>query len=332
MVLAVGAGWWAYASKSKSRKDRASRRAPATATEGPIEQTVEATGSVAPLNRVEIKPPIGGRVEQLLVEEGQAVKAGQIVAWISSNDRAAILDAARARGPEELAKWQDAYKATPIVAPLDGTIILSNVVVGQTISASDVLFALADRLIVNAQVDEADIGKIRVGMAARVTLDAYPDQPVEGKVFDVLFEGKSVSNVIMYGVKVGLKPVPSFFRSQMTANVGFILRRKENALLVPLAAVQDGPDGSKRVTVPGPDGEPQLREVRLGIESGESVEIVSGLSPGDRIIGSAGRYVPQEGPQTSPLAMGRRRRSNDNFGAAPRARRGAPVSAPSPGH
>src|SRR5687768_2876573 len=101
-ALALGGGWWTYGSKTKSRKDRASRRPPATAVEGPIEQTVEATGSVAPLNRVEIKPPIGGRVEQLLVEEGDAVKAGQIVAWISSNDRAAILDAARARGPEEL--------------------------------------------------------------------------------------------------------------------------------------------------------------------------------------------------------------------------------------
>jgi len=65
------------------------------AKEGPIEETVDATGEVSPLNRVEIKPPIQGRVEQLLVDEGANLKAGQILAWMSSSDRAAILDAAR---------------------------------------------------------------------------------------------------------------------------------------------------------------------------------------------------------------------------------------------
>lgn len=322
LVLAVaGGGFWAYKSKKGGRRDRVEK--PVTAVEGPIERTVDATGSILPLNRVEIKPPIGGRVEQLLVQEGSVVKAGEIVAWISSHDRAAILDAARARGPEELAKWQDAYKPTPILSPLDGTIILSNVVVGETISNNSILFAVADKLIVNAQVDESDIGKVKVGMPARVTLDAYPGQPVEGKVFDILYEGKNVSNVIMYGVKVKLTPVPSFFRSQMTANVGFILARKEKAVVIPLTAVQDGPDGSKRVSVPGPDGQPQLREVTLGIESGESVEVVSGLNPGDQLVSASGKYVPQSSPQSSPLAFGGRRRtgSDASFSAAPRQRR-----------
>src|SRR5262245_33207288 len=63
---------------------------------GPIEKAVEATGEVAPLNRVEIKPPISGRIEKLLVDEGDHVKQGQILAWMSSSDRAAIVDAARA--------------------------------------------------------------------------------------------------------------------------------------------------------------------------------------------------------------------------------------------
>lgn len=332
VVLAVaalaGGGWMAFGGKQK-RKGRHTAK-PVVASEGPIEQTVDATGSVAPENRVEIKPPIGGRVEQLLAEEGDKVKAGQIVAWLSSSDRAAILDAARARGPEELAKWQDAYKPTPIVAPLDGTIILRDVVVGQTVSASDTLFALADKLVVKAQVDESDIGKVKNGMPARVTLDAYPDRPVEGRVYDILYEGKSVSNVIMYGVKIRLQPVPSFFRSQMTANVGFIQARKDRAVVIPLAEVQDGPDGSKRVFVPGPDGQPQLREVRLGIESGELVEVVSGLTAGDKLVSSAGRYVPQAGPAQSPLAFGGGK-NQSSFGAAPRGRSGKRAAAASGG-
>src|SRR6185369_1195320 len=79
-------------------------------TQGPIERTIETTGEVTPLNRVEIKPPISGRIEKLLVDEGDKVRHGQILAWMSSSDRAAILDAARAKGSNEEKKWQEAYK------------------------------------------------------------------------------------------------------------------------------------------------------------------------------------------------------------------------------
>ena len=115
-------------------------------------------------------------------------------------DRAAILDAARSQGPDSLKKWEDDYKATPIVAPLSGVIILNNVVVGQTVDPTTVIYAMSDFLIVLAQVDESDIGHVHKNMKARITLDAYPTQSVEGSVFDILYEGKNVSNVITYGV------------------------------------------------------------------------------------------------------------------------------------
>src|SRR6185295_987790 len=100
-----------------------------------------------PLNRVEIKPPIAGRVEKLLVDEGAKVEAGQILAWLSSSDRAAILDAARAKGPAELKRWEDAYRPTPISAPLGGVVILRNAVIGETVDPGTVLFAISDTLI-----------------------------------------------------------------------------------------------------------------------------------------------------------------------------------------
>ena len=225
---------------------------------GTIKQTVEATGSVAPLNRVEIKPPNSGRIESLLVHEGDYVKEGQILAWMSSSDRAAILDAARSQGPDAVKKWEDDYKATPIVAPLSGVIILENVVVGQTIDATTVIYAMSDFLIVLAEVDESDIGHVHIGMPASITLDSYPNNSVDGKVFDILYEGKNVSNVITYGVKVKMAKVPDFFRSQMTANISFIVNKKENAVLLPLSAVKDMPDGTKQVFVPEPTASPRL--------------------------------------------------------------------------
>lgn len=299
----LGAGLWFWRSKSHEAGPKKTYTS-VMVTEGPIEETVDATGSIAPLNRVEIKPPISGRMEHLLADEGDSVRGGQILAWMSSDDRAAILDAARAQGPDALKRWQDDYKATPIVAPLSGTLILRNVVVGQTVDPGSVLFAMSDRLIVLAQVDESDIGRVRQDMPARITLDAYPDVKVDGRVFDILYEGKNVSNVITYGVKVRPLKVPPFFRSQMTANISFIIQSKPKAVLLTASAVQEKPNGAKQVSVPGPDGKPVAREITTGIESGDKVEVLSGLAPGDQVLLTRGKYVPQQGPQSSPLTMG----------------------------
>ncbi len=324
-AAAVGGAVWKY-EVAGSRRDRGGRAKTVAAVVGTIEQSIDATGSVAPENRVEIKPPVGGRVERLLVDEGDKVATGMVVAWMSSTDRTAILDAARAQGSEQVKKWEDAYKPTAVFASLPGEVILRNVVVGQAVDAGTVLFAVADTLIVNAQVDESDIGKIKLGQKARIRLDAYPDQPVDGKVFDILFEGKNVSNVITYGVKIRPDRVPPFFRSQMTANVNFLVKRKEDALLVPVAAVKDGPGGKKIVALPpGADGSSEMREVATGIETDEQVEIVSGLAAGEKVLIATGRYKAQTAPESSPLSfMGRGMgRGGAQQGAAPKPKKAA---------
>jgi macrolide-specific efflux system membrane fusion protein len=318
LAAAVAGGLWACSRSGSGGRGRSGQTI--EAQYGKIEQTVDATGSVLPLNRVEIKPPISGRVEKLLVDEGDHVKSGQILAWMSSTDRAAILDAARAQGPDELKKWEDSYKPTPIVSSLTGEVILRNVVVGQTVDPSTVLYALADTLITYAEVDESDIGKVRIGQKARIVLDAYPDRPVEGTVFDILYEGKNVSNVITYGVKIRPDKVPPFFRSQMTANVSFEVSHKERALILPAYAVRTQPDGSRTVLLPpagGSDAKPERREIKVGIENDDSVEVLSGLDEGEKVLVSQGRYVPQKAPESSPLSFNRPKRSGDS-GKAPK--------------
>ncbi len=333
VVLAVAGGAYTlYRNKSK-RAARGERSRPVVAQLETLEETVDATGSVSPNNRVEIKPPVAGRVETLLVDEGDRVKAGQIVAWLSSTDRAAILDAARAQGPEEFKRWQDAYKPTPVVASLPGEVILRNVVVGEAVGTGTTLFAVADTLIVNAQVDEADIGKVKVGQKARIRLDSYPDQPVDGTVIDMLYEGKNVSNVITYGVKVRPVAVPAFFRSQMTANVSFVIRSKADALVLPANAVRDGKDGKRVVYLPAAEegGKPVEREVKTGIEADEKVEIVEGLNAGDTVVIASGRYVPQTAPASSPLsAVPGGRNMGRSDGSAPRQRRTGAAAASTP--
>src|SRR4051812_40477277 len=103
ILIAGGAGYW-WTTRSRNPKNGNMTRQ-VQAQSGSVEDTIEATGEVAPLNRVEIKPPIQGRIEKILVDEGSRVKQGDILAWMSSSDRAAILDAARAQGPEAYKRW-----------------------------------------------------------------------------------------------------------------------------------------------------------------------------------------------------------------------------------
>ncbi|MBI4678087.1 MAG: HlyD family efflux transporter periplasmic adaptor subunit [Elusimicrobia bacterium] len=303
LVLAGAAAAFLYTRQKANGKDQMRT---VTAESGPIMEAVEATGSVEPMNRVEVRSPIAGRIDQLLAEEGDKVAAGRIVAWMSSSDRVAVLDAAKAKGKEEHLRWLDAYKPTPIVAPISGDVILRNVVVGEQVAASAIIYAVSDRLIVSASVDESDIGRVKVGMPAEITLDSYPDKTAVGKVFRILFEGKNVSNVITYMVKISPNRIPPYFRSQMTANIKLVIRRKPDAVLLLSNAVREGRGGDKTVLAPGPDGKPARLPVEVGIESGEMTEIVSGLKPGDQVYLQSKRYTPQSGPMSSLLSFGRR--------------------------
>src|ERR1041384_2626305 len=82
---------------------------PVRVTRGTIRLTVQATGTVQPLNKVSILPPVGGRIDKIVVLEGRAVRKGQILAWMSSSERAVLLDNARAKGPDEVKYWEEAY-------------------------------------------------------------------------------------------------------------------------------------------------------------------------------------------------------------------------------
>lgn len=252
-------------------------------TRGDIAVTIESTGVVRPQNRLEIKPPVAGRIEDVLVHEGDWVKAGQVVASMSSSDRAALLDAARARGPEELARWQDIYRATPLIAPLDGEIIARSMEPGQTATAQDTVLVMSDKLIIEAQVDETDLAQIQLGQTAKVTLDAYATKSFPASVSHIAFEAETVDNVTIYRVQVLPDEMPEFVRSGMTANVTFTATSAESKLLVPAAAVRE--EGGRQVVSVPPfrPGDPVTREVTTGLTDGKSIEILSGLAEGDLV-------------------------------------------------
>ncbi|MFH1339437.1 MAG: efflux RND transporter periplasmic adaptor subunit [Candidatus Omnitrophota bacterium] len=278
---------------------------------GNIRVSISTTGIVQPQNRLEIKPPISGRIEEILVREGEKVNTGRILAWMSSTERAALLDAARAQGEEALKYWQEAYKATPLIAPIDGEVIVRAVEPGQTVTSSDAVIVLSDRLIVKAQVDETDIGKIKLAQAATVSLDAYPQIKVEAAVDHISYESKIVNNVTIYEVDILPESVPGVFRSGMSANVDIIEESKENILLIPLEAVKQDREGSFVLLSQGRGKKPLERRVELGISDDKNIEVVSGIGPGDKISITAQKYLSSQNTDSgsSPfMPFGRRGR------------------------
>src|SRR5512135_343190 len=210
VMIAVAFPWISKLARPASTRETVREVTP---HRGTIQTIISTTGTVLPKNRLQVKPPVNGRVESVLVQEGDKVKAGQVVAWMSSTDRAALLDNARGQGEAALKYWQDAYKPIALLAPIDGEVIVATTQPGQTVTTADAVIVLSDHLIVRAQTDETDIGKIKGGEKAEVILDAYPDTTIKASVEHIYYESQTVNNVTIYNVDLVPAEVPVFFRS-----------------------------------------------------------------------------------------------------------------------
>lgn len=305
LIVLVGAGfmWW-----KNGRKPASEERRMVKVEYGNIEHSIAATGNIQPQNRLEIKSPISGRIEKIMVVEGQNVKAGDILVQLSSTERAALLDAARQQGAGNEKEWEDVYKPTSLIAPIDAQVIVKSVNPGQTISSADPVIVLSDRLIVQAQVDETDIGKVKLGQKAELSLDAYPDIAVTGTVDHVYYESKIVNNVTIYAVDIVPDKVPDVFRSGMSANVEIIQDRREHVLLVPREAVKKKQGESFVMLRREGERKPQRQNVETGISDESNIEIVSGLREGDEVAVASAKYTPNRESRgtSSPFMPGGR--------------------------
>ena len=247
---------------------------------GPLRVTLRESAVVEPEHRLNVTPPIPGRIDTVNVANGVPVKQGQVLAWISSTDRAALMDAARAAGGKEVDFWKDIYKPAPLIAPLDGYIISTAIVPGQVVVAAQTVFTMSDHLIVQANVDETDLNHVSLGQHVDITLDSFPDAQLSGKVHEIAFDSTTVNNVTTYLVNIFLDSTPSYIRSGISANVYLLISDRKDVLRIPTTAIT--PEGDVLV-VPGPGQEPQAQQVTLGLSDGSWTEVLSGLNEGDWI-------------------------------------------------
>jgi len=202
---------------------------------------------------------------------------------------------------------------TEIRAPVDGVVIKRSVDVGQTVAASlqaPELFVIAQDLRamqVETSIDEADIGRIRVGQAARFNVDAFPRREFEASVLQVRKSATNVQNVITYTVLVSAANPDGLLMPGMTANVRIVTDTRTGVLKVPNAALRFKPEAqsARAPTQAQAGGQPamplgqvwlsadagaQAGAVRVGVSDGRLTEVMSEqLQAGMAVIvGSAG--------------------------------------------
>jgi HlyD family secretion protein len=138
------------------------------------------------------------------------------------------------------------FRGSSIVAPMDGVVLTKSVEIGESITsgvssfnAGTVLFTVADtsKMIVKAGVNEVDIGKIRVGLPVRVTLDAYPKVLFLGKIDRIAPAVRIDEKVRVFDVEIRLDAQGRELRSGMTSNIEVIGEKKSKVLSVPVESV-----------------------------------------------------------------------------------------------
>jgi HlyD family secretion protein len=144
------------------------------------------------------------------------------------------------------------FQGSNVVAPMDGTVLTKNVEIGESITsgvssfnAGTILFTVADvsKMIVKAGVNEVDIGKIRVGMPVKVTLDAHPKVAFAGRIDRIAPAVRIDDKVRVFDVEVRLDAQGRELRSGMTANIEMIGEKKEKVLTVPVESVFQRDEG-----------------------------------------------------------------------------------------
>ncbi len=290
-IAVIGGGWLLVKqARAKTEAKRVSELSPVRPVRGVLVIKTQATGNIEPENRVLVTPSVGGRAEEVLFTEGQVVAKGQLLAWVSSGERTALLDSLKMSDstPAEKKMVEEAYNLTPVVAPIAGMVVKRSVEPGQSVSAAKELAVISDRLIVKTFVDETDIGSVKAGQKADFYLDAFPKDKYEGRVLAISHESTLKDGVIVYEVKILPSREIPVLRSGMTADVLVITGSKQNVMTIPKKSVKYR-DGDALVSVKTSAADKLTeKKIVVGATNESSVEVTSGLSDSDTVYYSTG--------------------------------------------
>ena len=232
-----------------------------------------------------------------------------------------------ASAQEQVKKAQTNLSYATITSPIDGIVLSKSVEEGQTVAASfstPTLFTIAKDLTnmqVVADVDEADIGNVKVGERVTFTVDAYPDNTFSGTVKQVRQEATTTNNVVTYSVVITAPNADLKLKPGLTATVTIYTQENKGVLSVPSKALRFTPEketvGGMKIkdianaknkvwTIEG--NTVVAHRVNIGMTDGSHTQILSGIRRGAKVI--TGILLP-----VSPVRLRRKdreaRRSNE---------------------
>ncbi len=184
-----------------------------------------------------------------------------------------------------------------IYAPMAGTVVSQTVLEGQTLNASQVaptLLGIADlsTMTVTAQVAEADIVRLQVGMPAYFSTLGQPKRRWTGAVRQILPTPDIVNEVVLYKVLIDVGNDDGALLPDMTAQVFFEIDSARDTIVVPVNAIVQsrGRRGESTVQVVSDGGDIESRAIEVGLRDRDRVQIVSGLKEGEKVV------VPEAAP------------------------------------
>jgi membrane fusion protein (multidrug efflux system) len=273
----------------------------AVATEQDFPLAVEALGNAYANEAVEIRPEISAKLTSIQFQEGEMVDAGQVLAELENVEPLAEVATARANKTQAVSESQiqqlqaqrEAARAawaaaearledTVIRAPFAGRLGLRRISVGSVVTPSTVITTLDDTSSIKLDFDVPEVFLARVSRDVPVIARsaAWPDVAFEGAVTSVDSRVDPVTRTVK--VRSEIPNAEGRLRAGMFLTV-VLLREVNNALMVPEAAIiPDRSTQSVFVVVEGDTAEKRL--VKTGRRRPGQVEIIDGLSPGERVI------------------------------------------------
>jgi len=210
-----------------------------------------------------------------------------------------------------MAEVEERLDETEIFAPIDGVIIEKLVEEGQIIasgisnvSGGTAITTIADmsRLFIIADIDETDIGSVKIGHAVRITADAFPNKIFKGKVTRIAPQGVIDNSITIFKAKIEVQGTgKTLLKPMMSANIDIVTRQIKDTVYVTRAGIRKDEEGEFAVILK--NDQPEKVRVKTGIKNPIHVQIISGLNPDDEVILGDWEKILQEAKEKKSSSL-----------------------------
>ena len=248
-------------------------------------------GKIKNFERYPIIPEISGKVKEVYVSENDYVVAGQKILKLDEETYIRSLNDGELDLKNlylSLGEAKRSLKDYNITSPIDGVVLSKEFKAGDSINGNSktnrlMVVANMSKVKFSMNIDELDIARVKKGQQVDVTAQAIEGESFEGRVTSVAEEGTSTNGVTNYVVEVTIDK-PGSLKSGMNVDAVIVIENKENVLVVPSLAISK--DGTKYYVniYNETTGETEKRYIEKGLGDGSKVEVISGLSEGEKIL------------------------------------------------